>query len=259
MNRIALAAVLAVAIAVGLIFGVFPKLDLNVAALFYDPKRAIFIVSAQLWVYYLRNAARGIVALLVAPAFLAILGKLILPHRRILIQGRAALLLVVTLAVGPGVVTNLIFKDHWGRSRPIDVADFGGSDRFNPWWDPRGRCPNNCSFVAGEPSGAFWTLAPAALAPPTWRPIAYGAALAFGAGIGLLRMAGGAHFFTDVVFAGVVTFLVVWTLHGLIYRCRATRVADEVIDQRLAQIGEALRGALAGLAGWITGRVGRGS
>jgi hypothetical protein len=31
-----------------------------------------------------------------------------------------------------------------------------------------------------------------------------------------------------------------------------------VIERGLAQIGEALRGALAGLAGWIAGRVGRG-
>ena len=69
---------------------------------------------------------------------------------------------------------------------------------------------------------------------------------------------GGAHFFTDVVFAGVFMFLVVWTLHGMIYRWR-TRAEEGVIERGLAQIGEALRGALAGLAGWITGRVGRGS
>ena len=162
-----------------------------------------------------------------------------------LIDGRAALFLVVTLALGPGIVTNLIFKDHWGRPRPIDVTEFGGSDRFMPWWDPRGPCANNCSFVAGEPSGAFWTLAPAALAPPPWRPLAYGAALAFGAGIGLLRIGSGAHFFTDVVFAGVFMFLVVWTLHGLIYRWRATRLGDRAIDRRLGQVGEALRGALS--------------
>jgi len=49
--------------------------------------------------------------------------------------------------------------------------------------------------VAGEPSSAFWTLAPAALLPPPWRIAGYGAALAFGAGIGLLRMAAGGHFF----------------------------------------------------------------
>jgi membrane-associated phospholipid phosphatase len=88
-------------------------------------------------------------------------------------------------------------------------------------------------------------LAPAALAPPPWRPLAYGAALAFGAGIGLLRIGSGAHFFTDVVFAGVFMFLVVWTLHGLIYRWRATRLGDRAIDRRLGQVGEALRGALS--------------
>jgi lipid A 4'-phosphatase len=245
MNRAGLAIALVIAAVVGVVFAVFPRLDLDLAALLFDRKRDIFTGNAQLWMYYLRNAARGPVALLVAPAFIAILGKLVLPRRRMLIDGRAALFLAVTLALGPGIVTNLIFKDHWGRPRPIDVTEFGGSDRFMPWWDPRGPCANNCSFVAGEPSGAFWTLAPAALAPPPWRPLAYGAALAFGAGIGLLRIGSGAHFFTDVVFAGVFMFLVVWTLHGLIYRWRATRLGDRAIDRRLGQVGEALRGALS--------------
>jgi membrane-associated phospholipid phosphatase len=51
--------------------------------------------------------------------------------------------------------------------------------------------------------------APAALTPPQWRPLAYAAALLFGVAMGALRMAGGAHFFTDGVFAGVLMFLVV--------------------------------------------------
>jgi len=254
MNRTALAIALAIAVVVGVIFAVWPRLDLDISALFYARNQNLFIVNAQLWVYYLRNSARGLITLLVAPAFLAAIGRVIWPRSRMLIEGRAALFLAVTLALGPGVVTNLIFKDHWGRPRPIDVTEFGGSDPFMPWWDPRGPCANNCSFVAGEPSGAFWTLAPAALAPPQWRPLAYGAALAFGAGIGLLRVAGGAHFFTDVVFAGVFMFLVVWTLHGLIYRWRATRASDGAIDRGLAYVGEALRGAFIALAGWVGGR-----
>jgi lipid A 4'-phosphatase len=125
---------------------------------------------------------------------------------------------VLTLAIGPGLVTNLLFKDHWGRARPIDVTEFGGSYPFTPWWDPRGPCPNNCSFIAGEPSGAFWTLAPAALAPPQWRPLAYAAALGFGVTLGIVRIAAGGHFFTDVAFAGVIMYLVVWLMHGLLYR-----------------------------------------
>jgi membrane-associated PAP2 superfamily phosphatase len=254
MSRTALAIALAIAVVVGVIFAVWPRLDLDISALFYARNQNLFIVNAQLWVYYLRNSARGLITLLVAPAFLAAIGRVIWQRSRMLIEGRAALFLAVTLALGPGVVTNLIFKDHWGRPRPIDVTEFGGSDPFMPWWDPRGPCANNCSFVAGEPSGAFWTLAPAALAPPQWRPLAYGAALAFGAGIGLLRVGGGAHFFTDVVFAGVFMFLVVWTLHGLIYRWRATRAADGAIDRGPAYVGEALRGAFIALAGWVGGR-----
>ena len=100
-----------------------------------------------------------------------------------LIPGRAALFLLTTLALGPGILANTILKDHWARSRPTS-RQLGGTDHFTAWWDPRGDCPNNCSFIAGEPSGAFWTLAPAALMPPQWRALAYGAAIAFGAGIG---------------------------------------------------------------------------
>src|SRR5262249_4402598 len=82
----------------------------------------------------------------------------------------------------------------------------------------------------GEASGAFWTLAPAAVAPPAWRALAYGAALTFGASVGALRLAFGAHFFSDIVFAGVIIFLIIWTAHGLLYRWRPTRTSDETVE-----------------------------
>jgi membrane-associated PAP2 superfamily phosphatase len=254
MNRIGLIAALTIGVVVGVVFAFAPALDLRIAGLSFDPSQHLFGVNAQRWVQDTRAAARLVIALLVAPAFLAVLGKLILPRRPMLIEGRAALFLIATLALGPGVLTNLVLKDHWGRSRPIDVQQFGGTDRFTPWCDPRGECPDNCSFVAGEPSGAFWTLAPAALAPPQWRVIAYGAALAFGTGIGALRIAGGAHFFTDVVFAGVLMYLVVWLMHGLIYRWRATRIGEAAIERALTEAGD----ALAALARRLTGRNGEG-
>ena len=62
-----------------------------------------------------------------------------------------------------------------------------------------------------------------------------GAALIFGAAVGVLRMAGGGHFFTDVVFAGVFTFLIVWLVHGLLYRWRATQIADATVVERLIE------------------------
>ena len=258
MNRTGLKIALAIGFAVGLICAVDPQLDLDLAGLSFDPKAQMFGVNAQLWVQHSRDAARVIITLLVLPAFLAILGKLILPHRRMLIEGRAALFLVAMLALGPGIVTNVLLKDHWGRARPIDVQQFGGAQHFTPWWDPRGDCPDNCSFVAGEPSGAFWTLAPAALAPPELLPLAYGAALAFGLGVGVLRIAAGAHFFSDVVFAGVFMYLVVWLGHGLIYRWRVTRISEDWIEDILGRAGESLRDTLSALSRRLADRSRKG-
>ncbi len=254
MNRIGLALALAIAVVVGVLFGVDPRLDLAISAFFFDPHAGLFVVNAQPWVNHTRDAARYLIALIVAPAFLALVGKVLLPRRRMLVGGRAALLLIATLALGPGLLTNGILKDHWGRSRPIDVKVLGGTDRFTPWWDPDGDCPTNCSFVAGEASGAFWTLAPAALAPPQWRAAAYAGALAFGTAIGLLRIAGGGHFFTDVVFAGVFTFLLIWLAHGLIFRWKATRLADAAIERPFVKAGEAVRTAFSAI---LPGRKGK--
>ncbi|HZR61078.1 MAG TPA: phosphatase PAP2 family protein [Xanthobacteraceae bacterium] len=257
MNRTGLVLALVVAIVVGVLFGVYPRLDLAISAFFYDPHSGLFRVNVQPWVLHSRDGARYLVALIAAPAFLAIVGKLLLPHRRMLVRGRAALFLILTLALGPGVLTNVILKDNWPRARPIDVKELGGTDRFTPWWDPRGDCPANCSFIAGEPSGAFWTLAAAALAPPQWRMAAYAGALTFGAAVGALRIAAGGHFFTDVAFAGVLTFLLIWLLHGLIFRWPATRLSDDAAERPLVKAGEALRGVFAAIVPRRSGKTGK--
>ncbi|MDR3420329.1 MAG: phosphatase PAP2 family protein [Xanthobacteraceae bacterium] len=249
MNRTGLAVALAIAVVVGGVFALYPQWDLNIAALFYDPATHRFRAWGTIWMDHARDAGSLLITLLAAPAFLAILGKLVMPRRRMLIPGRAVVFLIITLALGPGLLANKILKDHWARMRPEDIMQLGGTRAFTPWWDPRGPCQENCSFIAGEPSGAFWTLAPAALVPPQWRPLAYGGALLFGAGMGALRMAGGAHFFTDVVFAGIFMFLLIWIFHGLIYRWRLTRLSDETIERPLQRSGEMLAALLRRLTG----------
>jgi lipid A 4'-phosphatase len=218
MNRTGLLIALAIAVVAGLAFGLYPELDLALVSPFYHPATG-WIVGGRGWLL-VRNAASGLIALIALPAAVALLGKTLWPRKTVLMPPRHALLMLLTLALGPGLLANTILKDNWGRPRPIEVTEFGGPLKFLPWWDPRGPCPKNCSFVAGEPSGAFWTLAPAALTPPHWRALAYGAALIFGAVVGLVRAAGGGHFISDVVFAGVFMFLLIWVMHGVLLRWR---------------------------------------
>ena len=249
MNRTGLLVALAVAVVVGLVFAIDPRLDLAVSALFFDPATKSFGGGYLPLMTRAREAAEWLITALAAFAFVSLAGKLLWPRQRAPLRGRAAVFLLLSLALGPGILANAVLKDHWGRVRPIDVTEFGGTGRFTPWWDPRGACRANCSFIGGEPSGAFWTLAPAALTPPQWRPLAYAAAFAFGAGIGTLRIAAGGHFFTDVVFAGVFMFLVACTLHGLIFRWPRTRLTDEAVEAALARAAAALRRAARRLAG----------
>jgi lipid A 4'-phosphatase len=173
---------------------------------------------------------------LALPAIIALLVKLARPDRPLPMSGRAIVFLLLTLILCAGVLTNLTFKSYWGRPRPVVVTQFHGDQTFVPWWDPRGSCARNCSFFSGEGATAFWTYAPAALTPPAWRPLAYAAATLFGVTTSLLRMAFGGHFFTDVAAAGLVTFLVIWLVHGYIYRWPSTRFTDESVDAALTRL-----------------------
>lgn len=249
MNRTGLFIALGLTLVIGLLFGVFPELDLKLAALFYDAAAKSFPLKLNAVAVFARDAAMWIAWAFALPAIAAFVMKLIRPDRPMLIPGRAASFLLVTIILSAGILTNLTFKSYWGRPRPVVVTQFNGDQEFVPWWDPRGSCARNCSFFSGEGATAFWTYAPAALAPPAWRPLAYAAATLFGITTSGLRMAFGGHFFTDVTIAGLVTFLVIWLAYALIYRWTSTRLTDEQIDAaltRLAWPGYRLRRRLFG-------------
>src|SRR6202035_1303642 len=207
MNRTGLLIALALTLVIGLLFGLYPELDLKLAALFYDPATRSFPLKLDAAAAVARDAAMWIAWGLALPAIVALVVKLVRPDRPLLISGRAIVFLLVTLALSGGVLTNLTFKSYWGRPRPVVVTQFNGPDQFVAWWDPRGACAKNCSFFSGEGATAFWTYAPAALTPPAWRPLGLAAATVFGVVTSVLRMAFGGHFFTDVAAAGLVTFL----------------------------------------------------
>ena len=236
MNRTGLLIALGLALVVGLVFGIYPELDLKLASLFYDAPTHLFPLKSNALAVIARDGAMWISWALALPAIIALLVKLARPDRPLLMSGRAMVFLLLTLILSAGVLTNLTFKSYWGRPRPITVTQFDGNQTFMPWWDPRGHCARNCSFFSGEGATAFWTYAPAALAPPAWRPVAYAAATVFGVTTSGLRMAFGGHFFTDVAIAGIVTFLVIWLAHGYIYRWHSTRLTDGGVDAALTRL-----------------------
>jgi lipid A 4'-phosphatase len=249
MNRIGLFIALAVAVVVGVVFGLYPQLDLMISAPFHDVLIGGKSFGTRIYppLMLARDVGLWIGTAIIIPVVAALVIKLIFPRYRLLMSGRAILFLIATIALGPGLLINVALKDHWGRPRPIDVTQFGGPSQFVAWWDPRGSCDNNCSYVSGDVAGAIWNVAPAALVPPPWRALAYGAALALGAGMAILRIMAGGHFFTDTVFAGVFTFLIIWVMHGLIYRWPRTRTSDEAVEHAIERAVQSSREFIVGM------------
>jgi lipid A 4'-phosphatase len=234
----------------GLVFAVAPGIDLAVAGFFH--RVAVHDTMPRLFraIEILRKLEPVVTMLAVAPAVAVLLVKLFWPRRATIMPARAALFLIVSLVLGPGLLVNTVLKDHWARPRPGMVANFGGDMTFKPWWDPRGTCTDNCSFVSGETSSAVWLAAPALLVPLPWRYGALAAVAVYATGIGFMRLLMGGHFLSDVLFAAIFTGLVIWTVHGRLLRWRMPPT-DTTIDAALARVGSALRGAGTAIVRWV--------
>ena len=120
---------------------------------------------------------------------------------------RRGAFLVLLLILGPGLLVNTIFKDHWGRPRPREIVEFGGTKQFlQPW--QKGEDGKGRSFPSGHSSAAFYMAAPYLIYRRTDRRRAYAwlaGGLLFGILMSIARVAQGAHFVSDNLWAfGIV-------------------------------------------------------
>lgn len=115
-----------------------------------------------------------------------------------------------TYVLSVGLLVNGIFKEFWGRPRPLQTDAFGGQFPFVPAGEITHYCSRNCSFVSGEAAAAAWLVCLVALVPRQHAPLrraAYAVAIALALGTSILRLSFGAHYLSDVVIAGLLTLL----------------------------------------------------
>jgi lipid A 4'-phosphatase len=215
-----------------IVCAIWPGLDLAASHLFYDGGGFIGHERlARLGRDFFR-VTPFVVLLLYAALWLA---KRLGQRVRWAPSGRAVIFLIATIAIGPGLIVNLGLKDHWHRPRPIQTREFNGPNPFVPWYDDEGACGKNCSFVSGEAATGFWMVAPASILPSPWRGPAIIAAFAFGIGAGLLRMAFGGHFLSDVLLGGLVTLIVVEISRRVVWPTALDRLREEAPPQEASQ------------------------
>jgi lipid A 4'-phosphatase len=194
-----------------LVFVIFPQVDLGVSALFHDPATQRFLAEGPLLNLIRKGLPPVVYAVLVFLVLLWLGDRLVPGVRTGWPNGRHVGFLLLSLALGPGLIVNGVLKEFWGRARPGDIAAFGGEGHYTPPFMIADQCATNCSFVSGHAAIGFWVVAFALLAPARWRRAAVIVALLFGAVVGGARVVVGAHFLSDVVFAGIIVVtLTVW-------------------------------------------------
>jgi len=211
--------------ALGLVLIIFPGIDLGVSGLFFRPGETNpnlnFLLAntlvADLCHEIVQRSSQGL-ALALTLAFLWCAVRL----RRLWGLGALQwLFLALALAAGPGLVANLVFKENWDRARPSQIQEFGGTAHFSPPLVMSNECHHNCSFVSGDASAGFFLHSFAYVARRRQRAIFYGG-LGAGLLIGLMRIAQGAHFLSDVLYAGAFMVAATALVHALLYGRAAT-------------------------------------
>lgn len=200
-------------------FAAVPGLDLWVAARFWEADTGTWHGDRAGYVL-LRDLAR-------VATYAALIAALVMMLVALLLRGASAsgwrvwAYMVATIAVGPGLIVNAILKAQFGRARPDDVGEFGGSAAFTPAWQISDECLRNCSFVSGEAAMmAAVVIPPLVLMWPrlsrAGRWIAGASGVVLMAGTGMLRVIMGRHFLSDVILAALFSALVALVLYRLL-------------------------------------------
>ena len=139
-----------------------------------------------------------------------------------------AVLVLLGLLLGPGLLVNAVFKEHWGRDRPRQVETLGGLQVYHP---PlvKVEAGEGKSFPCGHCSvafvlGAFWLI---------WRRrypqlalFALAASVTLGVLVGIARMGAGGHFPSDVLWSAWFTWLALLAVYHFILRMPARELAE---------------------------------
>jgi len=199
-----------------LVFLAFPNIDLSISRAFHV-RAGAFSGQSLRWLEVLRGSFTGAFCLSIA----ASLAGLLLTRQRtrnwLSLGGKQWLFLALCLGMGPGILANVVLKDHWGRARPKQVVEFGGAKTFTPPLIPTDQCANNCSFVSGEAAAIFMPFYAAGLVVPQWSATLLAAGTVCGFAAGLVRIAQGAHFLSDVIFAGVFMAMTAVLAHRAVF------------------------------------------
>jgi membrane-associated PAP2 superfamily phosphatase len=189
-----------------LLLALRPEWELALSARFHDPAAGWFF-NERRWVQLVDKWATLPALLLAIAGLLTGLGAwfwaALRPYRTI------GWFLGLSMILGPGLLINSAFKEHFHRPRPRQLVEFGGEAQFHQLGE-LGSGGKGKSFPSGHASMGYFLAAPYLFLRQRRRHLATGfvllGALA-GLGIGMVRVMQGAHFLGDVIASGLMVWI----------------------------------------------------
>ena len=160
------------------VFLLSPVLDIKLAAIPYNHTTHAFYGETHLWCK-------------VTPASRQTLKRMLM-------------ISYLSLIIGPGLIANSYFKQHWGRARPYQVMR--DHHPFSFPWQPHSNRPADNSFPSGHVTiGAFLGIP---LIAARRRKIGLALCASGFILVGVVRWLQGGHYFSDILMAGIIVWLV---------------------------------------------------
>ena len=215
-----------------LFFYLFPGIDIAVSQIFYVPSGCgdgaaagkICGTFPAIWVSWL-EVLRSILFYIPIICGITVIYRLILVwshhgatyNRTLAMRLQAGL---ISLLLGPLLLTNWIFKEMSHRPRPRNTDLFGGHLPFKPAGDFSGACLSNCSFISGEAAGAGWLFCyTLVLLPARYRMLLMPPLLAVSILSPIMRVAFGGHYLSDVIL-GWLSSVVIFAGAMYVFACK---------------------------------------
>lgn len=156
MNKIILEFVLPVALALSAtVLIIVTDADLKAASSIYDTYQGWSGDRLPWSILYIYAPLPGFV-LAVGALFVFIAGFF---KQTLRAYRKQTAFLALMIALGPGLIVNVMLKDNMGRSRPADIIEFGGTHQYSEAWQ-YGVSPGQKSFPSGHAPIAFYMIAP---------------------------------------------------------------------------------------------------
>ncbi len=189
---------------IAVVLAIFPKLDTTFSNLFYVFPLDFIYKNHPVVVMIFRLVP--IVTILWSGMCLVYLIYLFFQKKRII--SSPAFYLLLAALMGPGLLVNYGLKEHMGRARPKHILEFGGDKAFSGPLRFSRECSANCSFTSGHAAMGYYFSAVSYIVPIPYKAITFILGTALGSVIGFGRIIQGGHFLSDVIFSGLIIFLV---------------------------------------------------